>query len=48
MLIQWISQYTVRTDTFSKTAHERLFKSFEGKKRMFESNEAKARWLSQQ
>ena len=48
MLIHWISQYTERTDTFSKAAHEHLFNNFEGNKRMFESNQAKSRWLSQQ
>jgi adenylate kinase family enzyme len=39
MLINWISQYTVRTDTFSKSAHEKLFSEFQGKKTMYVSNE---------
>ncbi|MCZ2720505.1 shikimate kinase [Marinomonas sp. 15G1-11] len=43
MLINWISQYTVRDDTFSKAAHERLFKDFQGKKTMYESNEQATR-----
>ncbi len=38
MLIVWISQYTTRTDTFSKVAHEKLFKEFQGKKTMHVSN----------
>lgn len=40
MLIDWISQYPVRTDTFSKSAHERLYRSFKGKKKMFNKNES--------
>jgi len=39
MLINWISQYPVRSDTFSKTAHEKLFNGFQGKKKMYVSNE---------
>ena len=39
MLIDWISQYDSRSDTFSKAAHETLFKSFKGKKTMLTSNE---------
>jgi len=39
MLIKWISQYTVRSDTFSKEAHEQLFAEFQGKKTMYVSNE---------
>ncbi|PAJ74557.1 shikimate kinase [Pseudoalteromonas sp. NBT06-2] len=35
MLINWISQYTARTDTFSKFAHEKLFEDFQGKKTMY-------------
>ena len=38
MLINWISQYTVRTDTFSKVAHEKLFREFQVKKTMYMSN----------
>jgi adenylate kinase family enzyme len=39
MLIDWISQYTTRNDTFSKVAHVRLFEEFTGKKTMYESKE---------
>ncbi|MFT6908836.1 MAG: adenylate kinase family enzyme [Oleiphilaceae bacterium] len=39
MLINWISQYTAHTDSFSKNAHEKLFNDFEGKKTMYVSNE---------
>lgn len=39
MLINWISQYTNRTDTFSKSAHDKLFNNFNGKKTMYVSNE---------
>lgn len=38
MLIDWISQYAQRNDSFSKSAHERLFQSYNGKKRMYTSN----------
>lgn len=39
MLIKWISQYTTRTDSFSKFAHEKLYSDFQGKKTMYVSNE---------
>ena len=39
MLIDWVSQYTSRNDTFSKVAHEKLFEEFQGKKIMYVSNE---------
>ncbi|MDO6489072.1 AAA family ATPase [Colwellia sp. 4_MG-2023] len=39
MLVNWISQYADRTDTFSKVAHEKLYHDFKGKKRMHLSNE---------
>lgn len=39
MLIDWISQYETRTDTFSKAAHESLYSCYEGKKTMYTSNE---------
>jgi len=39
MLLDWIEQYEVRTDTFSKKAHERLFQGFEGQKVMHNSNQ---------
>ena len=38
MLIDWISQYESREDTFSKQAHDALYESYPGKKRMFLSN----------
>ncbi|MCG6201646.1 shikimate kinase [Psychromonas antarctica] len=40
MLINWISQYPSRADTFSKLAHEKLYVNFKGKKQMFTSNVA--------
>ena len=39
MLIDWIAQYTVRNDTFSKSAHEALYKGYKGKKTMYSGNE---------
>ena len=39
MLIGWIAQYTERTDTFSKSAHEALFNGYKGKKTMYNNNE---------
>jgi adenylate kinase family enzyme len=41
MLIDWISQYTSRNDTFSRVAHEKLFEEFQGKKTMYVSNESR-------
>ncbi len=38
MLVNWISQYADRADTFSKVAHEKLYHDFKGKKRMHFSN----------
>lgn len=38
MLIEWIRQYEARTDTFSKTEHERLFNSYSGTKSRLTSN----------
>lgn len=32
MLISWIADYETRQDTFSQTAHQRLFDSYDGKK----------------
>lgn len=40
MLIEWIKQYIVRDDIFSRTAHEALFHQFTGKKTMITSNDA--------
>lgn len=39
MLIDWISNYTYRNDTFSKVAHDKLYEDFLGKKVMYLSNE---------
>ena len=38
MLIQWISDYPNRSDTFSKDAHIDLFDKFKGKKSKIETN----------
>ncbi len=32
MLIDWIAQYEIRDDTFSKTAHQKLYDEFTGNK----------------
>ena len=39
MLIDWVSQYTSRNDTFSKVAHEKLFEEYQGKKIIYVTNE---------
>lgn len=39
MLIDWIKQYPIRTDTFSKSAHELLYGNFKGKKMMYTKNQ---------
>ncbi|KGJ99303.1 shikimate kinase [Thalassotalea sp. ND16A] len=38
MLLEWISDYDMRDDTFSKTAHQQLFENFTGKKSTYNSN----------
>ncbi|MCO1336493.1 AAA family ATPase [Microbulbifer sp. OS29] len=38
MLIDWISEYPVRDDTFSKSSHEALYYHFIGKKIMYTDN----------
>ncbi|MEH6454391.1 MAG: shikimate kinase, partial [Psychromonas sp.] len=38
MLISWISQYTERTDTFSKLAHQSFYDNYLGKKISITSN----------
>ncbi len=38
MLLDWIKQYEVRTDTFSKLAHQNIFENFDGIKYRFHSN----------
>lgn len=39
MLINWISEYSERTDTFSRASHEALYRQFSGNKRMVTTNE---------
>ena len=39
MLIDWISAYDSRQDTFSRRAHEQLFEAFTGKKTLFTANQ---------
>jgi adenylate kinase family enzyme len=39
MLIDWITMYDTREDTFSKVAHEKLFNNFKGLKTMYVANE---------
>lgn len=38
MLIDWISQYTTRDDTFSFSAHQNFYRNYSGKKRIINSN----------
>lgn len=38
MLINWISEYPNRTDTFSKASHVQLYEKFAGKKSMITAN----------
>jgi len=38
MLIDWISQYETRSDSFSRVAHRSLFAEYSGEKRMYISN----------
>ena len=38
MLIQWISQYELRDDNFSKAAHLAFFQNYSGAKKMFTTN----------
>lgn len=40
MLIDWIDQYTVRTDTFSKASHTALYDGYTGEKRCVTTNTA--------
>jgi len=39
MLINWISQYPDRVDTFSEASHKKLYEQYAGKKREITSNE---------
>lgn len=38
MLIQWITDYKTRTDTFSYASHQKLFDAYKGKKTMLVKN----------
>jgi len=38
MLVGWISQYSERTDTFSRASHMSLYEKYLGKKRIVTSN----------
>ena len=38
MLIDWISQYTKRDDTFSMNAHQKFYSNYSGKKQIINSN----------
>jgi len=38
MLIDWITQYPLRDDTYSQRAHQQLFDGFTGDKKMMVSN----------
>lgn len=38
MLIEWISQYETREDTFSKAAHEEFYQNYTGAKQMQTTN----------
>ena len=39
MLIDWISQYNQRVDTFSEKSHRALYDAFQGKKTIYTNNE---------
>ena len=39
MLIEWISAYADRKDTFSLAAHQGLYQSFQGEKKMYLDNQ---------
>lgn len=39
MLIDWIAQYNQRTDTFSKSAHQKLYDEFSGNKTQYINNQ---------
>jgi len=40
MLVEWIAQYPVRSDTFSQSAHLKLYENFSGAKSMIRCNGA--------
>ncbi|MBA6390685.1 shikimate kinase [Colwellia sp. BRX10-3] len=39
ILVDWISQYEYRTDTFSKAAHQKLYDEFKGNKFIYIDNQ---------
>jgi hypothetical protein len=39
MLTEWIAQYETRDDTFSRSAHETLFRNHEGRKTRYTAND---------
>ena len=39
MLVNWISRYSERSDTFSESAHTQLYENYSGKKTMVTNNE---------
>jgi adenylate kinase family enzyme len=39
MLLDWISQYDERKDTFSRTAHQAIYDSYKGRKTVYSNNE---------
>lgn len=39
MLVEWIADYSVRTDTFSEAAHHALYENYAGSKRMILRNQ---------
>lgn len=39
MLVDWISQYAERSDTFSQESHQKLFDDYAGEKTMLVRNE---------
>lgn len=41
MLLEWIGQYSKRTDTFSRAAHCALYESFNGRKTVYTRNEGR-------
>ena len=42
MLVDWIRQYSIRMDEFSRTAHQAFFDGFEGVKTVYTSNQKSA------
>ncbi|MFT2092467.1 shikimate kinase [Paraglaciecola sp. 2405UD69-4] len=48
MLVEWISQYTNRSDGFSQSAHQGLFETFSKSKFMISNNSEASAWLNAQ